>query len=142
MSHTYKGQITFNKEQCVLCQTCVYVCPAGAINISCIEPQKSYDFIIWHNTCTLCGNCTYFCPTGAIALSDTLAQTSLQSEKYTSITANIVEYGECSHCHEPMINIPKPLLEKGFKDVSEELTSLFTLCPKCRRDHTFAKRAL
>lgn len=139
---TYKGKLTFNKEQCVLCQTCAFVCPAGAINISCIEPHKSYDFIIWHNTCTLCGNCTYFCPTGAIALSSTLAEATLQSEKYTSITANIVEYTECPHCHEPMIQVPLSMLQKGFEKVNEELTSLFKLCPQCRRDHTFAKRAL
>ncbi|QIR77059.1 4Fe-4S binding protein [Sulfurospirillum diekertiae] len=140
--NAYKGKITFNKELCVLCQTCVFVCPAGAINISCVEPHKSYDFIIWHNTCTVCGNCTYFCPTGAIALSNTLAEATPQNEKYTSITANMVEYGECQKCHEPMINVPQTMLQKGFKNVSEELVSLFNLCPKCRRDHTFAKRVL
>jgi len=140
--NTYKGKVAFQKDQCVLCQTCAFVCPAGAINISCITPQQSYDFIIWHNTCTLCGNCAYFCPTGAIALSSTLAEATPQSEKYTSVTANIVEYGTCSKCHEPMINVPKNMLQKGFKNVNEELTALFNLCPTCRRDHTFAKRAL
>ncbi len=140
--NAYKGKITFNKEQCILCQTCAFVCPAGAINISCVEPHKSYDFIIWHNTCTVCGNCAYFCPTGAITLSDTLAQTSPQSEKYTSITANMVEYGECPNCHEPMINVPLTMLKRGFKNISDPITSLFNLCPKCRRDHTFAKRVL
>lgn len=140
--NTYKGKVAFDKEQCVLCQTCVFVCPAGAINISCVTPRQSYDFIIWHNTCTLCGNCAYFCPTGAITLSSDLAQSSPQSEKYTSVTANMVEYTECPNCHEPMINVPLTMLKRGFKNVSEPITSLFKLCPKCRRDQTFAKRVL
>jgi ferredoxin len=140
--NTYKGKVDFHKDECVLCQTCAFVCPAGAINISCIKPQESYDFIIWHNTCTLCGNCAYFCPTGAIYLSNDLAQATPQSEKYTAITANIVEYGACTQCHAPLINVPQSMLQKGFKNVTEELTSLFSLCPQCRRDHTFAKRVL
>ena len=139
---TYKGKVAFEKEQCVLCQTCAFVCPAGAINISCVKPEQSYDFIIWHNTCTLCGNCAYFCPTGAITLSNKRAETTPQSEKYTSITANMVEYTECPHCHKPMINVPQTLLQKGFENVNEALTTLFSLCPKCRRDNTFERRVL
>lgn len=140
--NSYKGQLSFKKEQCILCQTCAFVCPAGAINITCKEPQKSYDFIIWHNSCTLCGNCTYYCPTGAIALSTLHAQATPQREKYTAITANVVEYTACPSCQEPMIKTPQTLLQRGFKTVDETLIALFSLCPKCRREHTFERRVL
>lgn len=138
--NTYKGKVSFSKEQCILCQTCAYVCPAGAIDISSMNANESYDFIIWHNTCTLCGNCAYFCPTGAIHLSDEPANAKPQSEKYTSILANKVTYGSCAKCHEPLINVPEKFIEKGFKDITNELRSLFLLCPKCRQHHTFERR--
>lgn len=139
---TYKGQITFNAEQCVVCKTCAFVCPANAISITCTQPQRFHDFIIWHNTCTLCGNCTYFCPTGAIALSSSPAKATPQHEKYTHVTANVVHYTQCTQCGENMTHIPQTLLERGFKEVDATLRALFDLCPKCRRDYTFEKRAL
>ena len=135
--------IHYTSDACVLCGTCAYVCPAGAIDITrTTAHEKSYDFTIWHNSCTLCGNCEYFCPTKAIYLTHDESKVTLQEEKYTSVTQGIVSYTTCAKCAKEMIRIPDAFIRKGYNTITESLTSLFTLCPECRRDHTFAKRVL
>ena len=139
--NAYKGQLSFDNERCILCQTCAFVCPAGAIDISA-KTSLSYDFTIWHHSCTLCGNCTYYCPTGAISLSTLRPQATPQSQKFSTVTSHVVLYATCPSCHESMIKTPTSLLQKGFTTLSEPLKELFTLCPNCRRTHTFEKRVL
>ncbi len=140
--NAYKGKLSYDPTQCIVCQTCAFVCPAGAINITCKALKQSYDFIIWHNSCTLCGNCTYFCPTGAIALSDVRAEALPQSQKYTAITSSTLTFDRCPKCAEPMIKTPEALLNKGFSRLDDSVVALFSLCPKCRRESTFTKRVL
>lgn len=47
---------------CIKCETCIKVCPAGAIKI---EENK---FKIDLKKCIFCGNCQYYCPKKAIIL--------------------------------------------------------------------------
>ena len=81
-----QGKVSFNTDICVLCGTCQYVCPAGAINIEESHNKKGFDFQVWHNSCTLCGNCEYFCPTTAIRLSRDFNEVNLQENKYKNVT--------------------------------------------------------
>ena len=137
----FKGKIDFNPDNCILCATCQFVCPAGAIDIQRSKEKKtSYDFTVWHNTCTLCGNCEYFCPTKAIYMSEDTAQSSLQEDKYTNIMSKTVTYSTCTLCGEEMIKIPDALLLKGFGFIDEHNKALFSLCPQCRQKQTFLKR--
>jgi NAD(P)H-quinone oxidoreductase subunit I len=50
-------------QGCIKCQTCIKVCPTGAINIS--QTELSFDL----NKCIFCGNCSYYCPTKALKLT-------------------------------------------------------------------------
>lgn len=137
---TTKTHVLLNEAECVLCQTCSYVCPAGAINIT--PHALGATFIVWHNSCTLCGNCNHFCPTKAISLASEHAPINDKTTKYTTTTTKEVMYHTCSSCGKLMQPISPSLLEKGFKTLSPTLVALFQQCAQCRSLDTFAKRVL
>ncbi len=56
-----KGIIRINPKVCVGCQTCHYVCPAGAVEGKIGEPQH-----INYERCINCGQCLIHCPYLAI----------------------------------------------------------------------------
>lgn len=135
-----KGKINFDTSICVLCGTCQYVCPAGAINIEPSKDGNGYDFTVWHNTCTLCANCEYFCPTKSMHLTHDCNEINLQKDKYTSVTEGQVKYVTCSQCGQKMIKVTDELLLKGFNYVNEQIKALSCLCNQCRQKKTFSKR--
>ncbi len=53
-----------DKDKCVLCLTCVRVCPYGAVNIDTEEEAASISQV----TCRRCGICAAQCPAAAIQL--------------------------------------------------------------------------
>lgn len=135
-----KGQVQTNTNTCVLCGTCQYVCPSGAIDIQESKDKKGFDFRIWHNTCTLCGNCEYFCPTKSIHLSNQLNKINLQKDKYKNVTVEQVSYVECIECGDKMIKVADELLLKGFGHINNEIKKLAVVCHACRQKRTFLKR--
>lgn len=135
-----KGKIQFNTDICVLCGTCQYVCPSGAIHIEKSSDKLGHDFIVWHNTCTLCGNCEYFCPTKSMHLSHDYNEINPQEEKYKNTTKGQVKYVKCSHCNKDMIKVTDVLLVKGYGHVNEDIKKLSYLCSDCRKIQTFNKR--
>lgn len=60
---TDKKQKLYNKKKCIGCQTCVEVCPQGALKLTSdgIRPTGK--------ECLLCGKCTDECPTLALEMS-------------------------------------------------------------------------
>lgn len=136
-------QIEFENTLCVLCNTCVFVCPANAI---CIEKTANsnevYTFTLWHNSCTLCGNCSYYCPSGALRMSDKESAISLQEHKYTHAIHANVSLTPCPSCGEAMVALPDTFLTKAFGSHTPLLQEHFRLCPTCRRTHTFSQRVL
>ncbi|ACZ12218.1 4Fe-4S dicluster domain-containing protein [Sulfurospirillum deleyianum] len=135
--------IKFENTLCVLCNTCLFVCPANAI---CIEKtaqtESMYDFTLWHNSCTLCGNCIYYCPSGALRMSDETTAISLQEHKYTHAIHANVSLTTCSSCGKEMVALSDSFLHKAFGHTSTSLEEHFRLCPTCRRTHTFSQRVL
>lgn len=135
-----QGKVAFHTDICVLCGTCQYVCPAGAINIEESSDKKGFDFEVWHNTCTLCGNCEYFCPTKSIHLSHDTNEINLQVNKYKNITYGQVKYVKCSNCKQDMVKVTNELLLRGFGYINEDIKKLSNLCSDCRTKTTFDKR--
>ncbi len=135
-----KGKIQFDTNICVLCGTCHYVCPAGAIDIKPSFDGLGNDFTVWHNTCTLCANCEYFCPTKSIKLTHDYNELNLQKDKFQNITTGKVHYVSCTGCGMKMIKVTDELLLRGFKYVNEQIKTLSYLCIPCRQKKTFLKR--
>lgn len=135
-----KGKVELEKNSCVLCGTCQYVCPSGAIDIEESENKKGFDFRVWHNTCTLCGNCEYFCPTNSIRLSTEFNKINLQKDKYKNITVEQIKYVKCRECGTNMIKVSDELLLKGFENINSQIKKLAFTCHTCRQNKTFLKR--
>lgn len=55
--------LTYSRDLCDFCGTCVAVCPYDSIELS------ENDLII-DETCTLCKNCVYVCPIKALGVKD------------------------------------------------------------------------
>jgi len=53
----------YSRTKCILCGTCVDVCPENAIEMT------TNSIIIDDSLCTLCGKCTDACPTKALEMS-------------------------------------------------------------------------
>ena len=54
-------EISFDRDECVGCDTCLSVCPEHALD-------RNLPFFIDRNRCTLCGACVESCPSGALAM--------------------------------------------------------------------------
>ena len=54
-------EISFDRAECVGCDTCLGVCPEHALD-------RKRPFFIDRNRCTLCGACVESCPSGALAM--------------------------------------------------------------------------
>jgi len=54
-------EISFERDECVGCDTCLSVCPERALS-------RNLPFVIDRTRCTLCGLCVENCPSGALAM--------------------------------------------------------------------------
>lgn len=62
----YRGTIDVNNELCTQCQTCVQVCPAGAISYKVAEDQSFARLEFDYAKCMYCGLCVEKCEVGAL----------------------------------------------------------------------------
>jgi len=54
-------EISFDKNECVGCNTCIEICPENALD-------RANPYFIDRGKCTLCGKCAQACPSGALSL--------------------------------------------------------------------------
>lgn len=54
-------EISFDRDECAGCDTCLSVCPEQALS-------RKQPFFIDRSRCTLCGLCVESCPSGALAM--------------------------------------------------------------------------
>ncbi len=55
-SQKLNPQISYFKEKCLLCETCIKTCPNNALSLNVNEITRD------ENLCVLCGNCVEACP--------------------------------------------------------------------------------
>ncbi|MCD6586598.1 MAG: glycyl-radical enzyme activating protein, partial [Desulfobacteraceae bacterium] len=55
------AEISFDKNECVGCDTCIEVCPENALD-------RKNPFFIDRTRCTLCNACAETCPSGALSM--------------------------------------------------------------------------
>ena len=58
------GAIAVDTEACTLCQSCVSLCPSGALGDNPDRPQIRFQ----EDACLQCGLCSHICPENAITL--------------------------------------------------------------------------
>jgi pyruvate formate lyase activating enzyme len=54
-------QIAFDAKKCVICDSCIDVCPLSAID-------RNHPFFVDRERCDLCGQCIDVCPSGALSI--------------------------------------------------------------------------
>ncbi|GAB6045161.1 4Fe-4S binding protein [Caminibacter profundus] len=132
-----RGKLKVDAAICTACATCEEVCPSGAIHIT--KNENVYVHTTWYNTCCFCGNCEFFCPTGAIKLTNDFHTANTEQEKYKFITVAIISEKECKRCFKKFVPATKPLIEKSYPCISDDINELLEFCPECRRKLAFER---
>jgi heterodisulfide reductase subunit A-like polyferredoxin/coenzyme F420-reducing hydrogenase delta subunit len=73
--------VKVDEEKCVLCLTCMRICPHGAITIDTANSIANPSSL----SCKLCGICTAVCPANAITLPNVNEDTALHLNRETKI---------------------------------------------------------
>jgi len=128
-----RGKVTVDPESCVGCGVCATVCAGNAIKHVEREDGSGKDFYVWHNTCTFCGLCQHYCPTDAIRLTNNWSTAHRNEDKYKMKEHEFIPYARCSECNQPMPHMPHAMLGHIYGNPTEELETIYSLCPECRR---------
>lgn len=84
-SQSVLPELIFRKDRCIHCQTCLTICPSGAINIK--EDMLFTD----KDKCRLCGECAKKCPTQA---REIMGKTMTSEEVIKEVEKDLIFYEE------------------------------------------------
>jgi hydrogenase-4 component H len=125
----FRGELLHDAARCTACGTCAYVCSPSAIVIEKNHPEYAgwqYQLL----QCTFCGRCMEYCPTGALSFDSRLPRPLLEMPKIE----HQVPYTPCEHCGEPIMPLPRQLLEETYGSaLRPEIEQLNRLCERCRK---------
>lgn len=61
----FRGKIQYDQEECIGCQMCIRVCPAGVFHYD--KEERKID--LWISRCIFCAQCVEACPKGVLRMS-------------------------------------------------------------------------
>lgn len=72
----FRGYIILNLEKCIGCRSCERVCPASAVKMVAVEPEKGKKQapLFNYQRCIFCGFCVDVCPVDALSHSSRMDQ--------------------------------------------------------------------
>lgn len=125
----YRGLVQIERENCVGCASCAYVCVSAAIRVSddCETYRWSYD----PARCTFCGRCVDACPTFALQMQTDRPPIYHRSGEL-AVTCTMV-YPRCEGCGKPFKVATDILRQRSYTEVSAQVETLLRLCPACRQ---------
>lgn len=127
-----RGKVVVDKDLCMGCGICSYVCVAGAINIT--KREDGHTITVWHNACCRCAACRQYCPMHAISLVPDWHMAHAQEDKYKLIEQQSIQYEPCSVCGKMMRPVPEAVLKKLYVNNTDiDLNHVRTMCPACRQ---------
>lgn len=122
------GKITVDENKCVSCGACANLCEPKAITTK--ETKKHRKMYYSHYLCTGCEACIRACPTEAITLVKELDLKPFLLKETNQFSGS--ELINCKECGE--VFSTKAILEKVESQFELLDSSLFSLCPACRRE--------
>lgn len=131
-----RGRPLYDRERCVGCGACSWVCPAGAISV--VDEGDRRAVKVWHGHCAFCGKCEDSCPWEGIKLSqEFIVVVSRKEEAEDRVELDLAR---CPSCGSPVTTAKH--LSKIIESVEEALSrrgvsvseykQLVSLCLRCR----------
>mgnify|MGYP001627773626 CR=1 FL=1 len=125
------GQVRIDSTACSGCQSCVWMCPTGALSLS--EDQTALAFT--ESACIQCGMCRAACPQSAIELE---ARLNLDTAAEHPRPALDADAWPCRACGAPVA--PRSMVDRildrlcsgHFVAATPEVAEMIPLCPDCR----------
>jgi len=119
-SKSLKAEISYDKDSCIACSTCLPSCPKGVL-----DPKRSG--LIDRSQCDLCFKCTEVCPAKALSKvgremdMDELIKKLLSDKPFYDISGGGVTLsgGEATMCTEWVGMLAKKLSEEGINVLLE-----------------------
>ncbi|MFY9338836.1 MAG: 4Fe-4S dicluster domain-containing protein [Methanosarcina flavescens] len=77
----FKGSITFNPENCILCGLCQKKCPPDAITVT--KADKTWEINLFR--CIMCTECVAGCPKDCLSVSNQRTKTGAKETVKVSV---------------------------------------------------------
>ncbi|MEE9150729.1 MAG: hydrogenase iron-sulfur subunit, partial [Thermoplasmata archaeon] len=123
------GETIFDKEKCLGCGACGYVCKDGAITVESKGDNIQIKNTYWK--CTACGKCEELCPKECLDVREEFdLMRFLSGEEEVKVEVGMIRCERCGKSFLPIMLTNE--IEKMLTDRS--LSSSFVgLCPTCRK---------
>ncbi len=129
----YRSLVQLQKEQCVGCACCAYVCVSGAIQVR--EKREEYVWAYDPAKCTFCGRCIEACPTQALQMQT--ERPPIYHQPGALAVSYSMTYPPCQSCGKPFRVANELLRQRAYVEVSQQVENLLHLCPSCRQKEGF-----
>ncbi|MEM4699857.1 MAG: 4Fe-4S dicluster domain-containing protein [Candidatus Nezhaarchaeales archaeon] len=141
----FRGRPLYDRDRCVGCGACKWVCPAGAISVA--DEGLKRVVRVWHGHCAFCGRCEDSCPWEGIKLSrEFIIVVSKKEEAEDRVELGLARCPECGsavtterHLSKIIEGVRDALLKRGAP--VDEYQRLASLCLKCRARAEALRRA-
>jgi formate hydrogenlyase subunit 6/NADH:ubiquinone oxidoreductase subunit I len=118
-------KIDLDKEKCIGCSACVFVCPTHTLQSNDISEFRYFYYN--HSQCISCGTCILYCPESATALHHEISLNRLVKPMPSKQIFD-VKLAQCPSCG--VFFAPERQMAKlGELKVVDQVLSL---CPRCR----------
>lgn len=125
----FRGVISHDTADCILCGACAYTCSPGAIILTDQGDKGTWTYK--EDQCTFCGRCVEYCPTRALSFKQKAPAPTLEREQHYII--HPVQLPICSECGKPFRRLPGDYLREKSPEMSFDQKLVDELCEDCRR---------
>lgn len=118
-------KIDLDKEKCIGCSACAFVCPTHTLQSNDISDFRYFSYS--HSQCISCGTCILYCPESATALHHEISLNRMMKPMPREQIFD-VKLAQCHSCG--VFFAPEKQMAK-LREL-EIVDQVLSLCPRCR----------